>query len=380
MPFPSEVLQAGIEAVKQGRYSEAIRSLEDFCRNSTNHHSKDYYQAQMWLVKAYQENGQPQQAIALCRQLAASENPQVQVRAQRMLQSLSAPKMSQPQADASDVMPQSQTIQAFGEEQAQTQQPTSDSIPNQQLLTPEQATELLKTGNKALKQGRYSEAIQALEDYCRGVDVSAKDYAQAQTWLVKAYKGNGQLEEAIALCKQLTSSENQVAQIWAQQFLISLSPAEASEASSSQTEPVPHQTEPIPQARPTPQASQSRTRPATTGPDLTRPILSVACHGSILFASGLLPILIPIVIWIVSQDTVVKDNAKEALNFLITVFVWAIALAILSVFLIRISFVLILLLGGLLAIFSWVMPILAIVQCVQKPDKPVIYPFISHLF
>jgi uncharacterized Tic20 family protein len=86
-----------------------------------------------------------------------------------------------------------------------------------------------------------------------------------------------------------------------------------------------------------------------------------------------------IVILIVSQDTVVKDNAKEALNFYITVFVWAIALAILTVILIRISWVLTLLLWALLAIFSWVMPILAIVQCIQKPDKPVIYPFISHL-
>jgi outer membrane protein assembly factor BamD (BamD/ComL family)/uncharacterized Tic20 family protein len=380
MPSSSELLQAGIEAVKQGRYSEAIRSLEDFCRSSTNPHSKNYYQAQMWLVKAYQKNGQSQQAIALCRQLAASENPQVQVRAQQMLQSLSAPRVSQPQADASDVTPQSQPTPALGKAQAQTEQPTSDSIPNQQFLTPEQATELLKTGNKALKQGRYSEAVQALEDYCRGVDATAKDYAQAQTWLVKAYKGNGQIEEAIALCKQLTTSENQVAQIWAQQFLQSLSPAEAIEAPSSQPEPTPHQPEPISQARPTTKVSQSRTRPATTGPDLTRPILSVACHGSILFVSGLLPILIPIVIWIVSQDTVVKENAKEALNFYITVFVWAIALAILSVILIRISLVLIFLLGALLLIFSWVMPILAIVQCIQKPDKPVIYPFISHLF
>jgi uncharacterized Tic20 family protein/DNA-binding SARP family transcriptional activator len=379
MPSPSELLQAGIEAVKQERYSEAIQSLEDFCRSSTNPHSKNYYQAQMWLVKAYQKNGQSQQAIALCRQLAASENPQVQVRAQQMLQSLSAPKVSQPQADASDMSPQSQPNQAFGEAQTQTQQPASDSIPNQQLLTPEQATELLKSGNKALKQGRYSDAVQALENYCQGVDASAKDYAQAQTWLVKAYKGNGQLEEAIALCKQLTSSENQVAQIWAQQFLQSLSPAEASEASSSQTESISHQPEPIPQARQATKVSQSRTRPATTGPDLTRPILSVACHGSILFASGLLPIVIPIVILIVSQDTVVKDNAKEALNFYITVFVWAIALAILTVILIRISWVLTLLLWALLAIFSWVMPILAIVQCIQKSDKPVIYPFISHL-
>jgi hypothetical protein len=41
-------------------------------------------------------------------------------------------------------------------------------------------------------------------------------------WLVKAYKGNEQLEEAIALCQQLTTSEQQVLQIWAKQFILTL--------------------------------------------------------------------------------------------------------------------------------------------------------------
>lgn len=46
-------------------------------------------------------------------------------------------------------------------------------------------------------------------------------------WLVKAYKGNEQLAEAIALCQQLTTSEQQVLQIWAKQFILTLVPLEA---------------------------------------------------------------------------------------------------------------------------------------------------------
>jgi tetratricopeptide (TPR) repeat protein len=365
MSSPSELLQAGIEAVKQGRYSEAARSLEAFCRSSTNPHSKDYYQAQMWLVKAYQENGQSEQALTLCRELAASKNPQVQVRGQRMLQSLLARDVSQTQATDSSPQPQTQPTQALCEEQSQTEQPPAPTLSNKQPLTQEQASELLKAGNKALKQGRYAQAVQALEEFCRETDSTAKDYSQAQMWLCKAYKANGQLEEAIALCRQLSTSENQVARIWGEQFLQSLSPADAFEVPPSQ---------PISPVEQTAEVSQYRTRRSTTGPDLTRPILSVLCHGSLLLASGLLPLVIPIVILIVSQDTVVRDNAKESLSFFITMFVWAIAFAILC--LIKIGFVLLILLW----IFSVVMPIIAIVQCIQNPNEPVRYPFISHLF
>ena len=34
MSSQSELLQAGIDAIKQGHYSEAVQSLEAFCRNT----------------------------------------------------------------------------------------------------------------------------------------------------------------------------------------------------------------------------------------------------------------------------------------------------------------------------------------------------------
>ncbi len=173
---------------------------------------KEYLQAQMGLVKAYQCNGQQEKAIALCQQLAASDNLQIQAWAQQALKSL--------------------PFEVFLT--SQTPQPAVQAIPDKQPLTPQQADELLKAGNKALKLGHYAEAVQALEDFCRGTDSSTKNYSQAQMWLIKAYKGSEQLEEAIALCRQLTTSEKHIVQAWAHQFLLILSPGEALQASSSQ--------------------------------------------------------------------------------------------------------------------------------------------------
>ncbi len=191
----SEILQSGLEALKQGSYQDAIELLEKFCQYylvaAEISLQKQYIQAQMGLVKAYHYCEDTQKAIALCQQLASNENPQVQAWVQRVLPSLSvdpAPAVEKPR------------------------------------LTSEQATELLKSGNKALKYKRYAEAVQALEEFCQGTAPDAKDYSQAQMWLVKAYKGNEQLEKAQALCQQLTTSKQEVAQIWARQFLLTLLP------------------------------------------------------------------------------------------------------------------------------------------------------------
>jgi uncharacterized protein len=46
-----------------------------------------------------------------------------------------------------------------------------------------------------------------------------------------------------------------------------------------------------------------------------RKILSVLCHFSILFSSTIVAVGIPVAILLLSTDSVVKNNAKEALNF-----------------------------------------------------------------
>ncbi|GAX44495.1 putative Galanin [Tolypothrix sp. NIES-4075] len=209
-----EALQSGLEAIKQGRYSEGINLLENFCQCELTSKtvSKEYLQAQISLVKAYHCTGKREKARVLCSQLAESKNLQVQSWAQRIMPSLSA---------ESSVTPENL-------------QPETSSIAPKIFLSSEEATKLLAQAYKALKFRRYIEAIQVLEEFCQRSDANTKDYSQAQMWLVKAYKANGQLDNAIALLKQLTTSEQQATQIWAQQFILTLLPE--SEVPSSATE------------------------------------------------------------------------------------------------------------------------------------------------
>jgi tetratricopeptide (TPR) repeat protein len=91
-----------------------------------------------------------------------------------------------------------------------------------QLLDPQAAVALLKTGNAAFRQGNYPEAIAALSTYQQGMPSGSRSYGQAQMWLAKAYQANGQAEEAIGLCQQMIEGDAEASRIWAQQFLLTL--------------------------------------------------------------------------------------------------------------------------------------------------------------
>ncbi len=190
MSSPSIALQAGLDALKQGDYLKAIEQLEGVCQEEQPN-SKVALQAQMYLVKAYQRAGQLQLAIALCRQLTTHEQSQVQQWAVKTLPTL---------------LPPAGVVQEF-----------------------------LQAGHTALKQKRYAEACQLLEQFLQnsaGLD-SAK-VQQAQMWLVKAYQGNGQLEEAIARCQQLQENDpDPLVQNWVQQLLPTLASAQAKQGSES---------------------------------------------------------------------------------------------------------------------------------------------------
>ena len=104
-----------------------------------------------------------------------------------------------------------------------------------------------------------------------------------------------------------------------------------------------------------------------------RKILSVASHLSILFSSSLVSILIPVAIILLSEDEVAIGNAKEALNFCITICILGICFVLLIFF--RIGYPLLILLG----IASWIMPIIAIFKILKNPDRVYRYPLILHL-
>lgn len=52
-----------------------------------------------------------------------------------------------------------------------------------------------------------------------------------------------------------------------------------------------------------------------TGDPTKRKLLSAISHGSIFFSTTLISIAVPVAIYLVSDDTIVKENAQEALNF-----------------------------------------------------------------
>ncbi|MEH1766785.1 MAG: molecular chaperone DnaJ [Nostoc sp.] len=91
-PLPitlSELFAEGMTACKEGRYPKAIKYLEDYCQSCTERNSKDYIQAQMWLIKVYKIVGQLERAIALCQLLSNHTHPQVQTWATKTLPMLS---------------------------------------------------------------------------------------------------------------------------------------------------------------------------------------------------------------------------------------------------------------------------------------------------
>jgi Zn-dependent protease with chaperone function len=84
----SQGLLMGKEALRQGRYSDAIQWLESFCQESANPLSPEVVQAQMGLARAYEHNGQADQAKTLYQHLRDQPNPQIQAWAEKALQQL----------------------------------------------------------------------------------------------------------------------------------------------------------------------------------------------------------------------------------------------------------------------------------------------------
>lgn len=101
-----------------------------------------------------------------------------------------------------------------------------------------------------------------------------------------------------------------------------------------------------------------------------RKLLSALAHGSIFVSGLMISIAIPIALLFISDDAVVKDNAKEAINFHFNVWLY-------GVILIPLSFITFGLAGGLWWLVHWGLTIWAITHCFGKPDVPFSYPLFS---
>ncbi|MFT0795304.1 M48 family metalloprotease [Synechococcus sp. H70.1] len=157
-----------------------------------------------------------------------------------------------------------------------------------------------EAGKEALRQGRFQEAIQLLEDYlaqfrqegkAEGSPAGSSDsqVLEAQMNLVRAYHLAGQAEKARALCLELLQHPDPQARGWAQKILPRLPAPEKPVASPSREQGPPP--EPLPKA----QLVSPRQRAAPLGGRIPLPVqagsLAWAKWGSlgvgILFLWGL---------------------------------------------------------------------------------------------
>ncbi|MER3432916.1 MAG: DUF4870 domain-containing protein [Leptolyngbya sp. ERB_1_1] len=106
-------------------------------------------------------------------------------------------------------------------------------------------------------------------------------------------------------------------------------------------------------------------------------LLSALCHGSIFFSATLVSIGIPIAVLLITDDWVIKDNAREALNFHLNLYGYGILAGILAATVIGIPVAIVIGIG--LLICSWLLPLLAIIKVIDRPDQPYRYPFIFRL-
>lgn len=107
-----------------------------------------------------------------------------------------------------------------------------------------------------------------------------------------------------------------------------------------------------------------------------RKLLSAASHGSIFLSAALISIGIPIAILFVSDDPVVKENAKEAINFHLNVWLYGAIIGALS-------FLTLGLLGFILFpiwfLIHWGLSIRAVISTLSQVDQAYRYPFIFRI-
>ena len=82
-------LEAGLAAIKQGNYPQAIQHLERYLVSQAGAlEQPDSIKARMWLATVYLRSGRPQKAIAVCQHLLSSANGKVRDWASQTLEEI----------------------------------------------------------------------------------------------------------------------------------------------------------------------------------------------------------------------------------------------------------------------------------------------------
>lgn len=428
MVSSTALLQSGIAAAKNGYYDDAISHLEKFCRYYSTSPGKEYVQAQIWLVKVYQETGQVDQAIALAHRLTCSKEIPIQQLGQKILQALSAAQAQAEKALVSEIDETDDTVDpiplsaprqldefdrmdtaAQGDDtvlqtddtvlqgasrttgnvacdrvlselefQLQTQDLSNEKDASE--IDALEAEDLLDRGIRALRFGRYAQAANNLEQFCQKVSTWHKHYAAAQKALVKAYAGAGKTENARVLCQKLTTSRQEIIRIWARKYLMTLAEEEKVGSSLRSNKKT------VWSARVS-NLSGARSDRATQvirSRRFRRRLLAVGCHGAAICSIALVPLLLPLGILFLVKDNVIRRNAKESLNLYIWLWTWWIAIGLTALIghtlIPGAKFLAIFpTLAIALALLGVILAIMALAHCWKKPSKPYFYPIAWRL-
>jgi uncharacterized protein len=122
---------------------------------------------------------------------------------------------------------------------------------------------------------------------------------------------------------------------------------------------------------------------SASNPD-RRKLLSALSHGSIFFSTTLISIGIPIAVYFIADDSVIKSNAKESINFHLNVWFWAtvvgVPIGILSWITFGIGGILFFPVIALGFLIHWGLTVWALLHCFSQPDVPFRYPFTFRIF
>jgi uncharacterized protein len=108
-----------------------------------------------------------------------------------------------------------------------------------------------------------------------------------------------------------------------------------------------------------------------------RKLLSAVCHGFCFFGFSVLSIGVPIAIMLVSDDPVVKENAKESINFHLNL--WLMGILFGTLYFLLIGFLLSPILVPVALLYNFVFPAWAVYKSLVEPDVAHRYPFIIRL-
>jgi uncharacterized protein len=112
-----------------------------------------------------------------------------------------------------------------------------------------------------------------------------------------------------------------------------------------------------------------------------RKLFSLLCHGSIFFGPLLISILVPLAVLLTFDDAVIKETAKETLNYHLNLWFYqaiVVGLGAFFTFLI-ITIPLAWILGTLFFLFNLIPPIFGILATLSNPNETYRYPFILRV-